>query len=220
MGYALVLLCAVLKLFPIFGFTLALRERMRTGVAVLAGAAAAFGAYLFVTRDDARSIISNSIQGVYLSYGRKVLLERLRDYGLAVDPSIYSLVLVAIVAAAAVALALLFPLPEFTRGAMEKMLVGTGIYCGSFVLLSNFNYRLIFVLLVVPQLLVWWRLGAAPRRKRVPRSQRSPSRSCSRASCAAGSSCSRKQRIGCSSPSPSGCSPRPHSPGLDRLLVR
>lgn len=220
MGYALVLLCAVLKLFPIFGFTLALRERMRTGVAVLAGAAAAFGAYLFVTRDDVRAIISNSIQGVYLSYGRKVLLERLRDYGLAVDPSIYSLVLVAIVAAAAVALALLFPLPEFTRGAMEKMLVGTGIYCGSFVLLSNFNYRLIFVLLVVPQLLVWWRLGAAPRRIA----------SAALATIAVALLLSGQLRSWLFLlketanwllfASPSGCSPRPHSPGLDRLLVR
>ncbi|HSH40296.1 MAG TPA: hypothetical protein VK993_16100 [Chthoniobacterales bacterium] len=47
---------------------------------------------------------------------------------------------------------------------MEKMLIGCGIYCGSFVLLSNFNYRLIFLLLVVPQLLGWRRTGGTSGR--------------------------------------------------------
>ena len=44
LGYALVFLCAVLKLFPVFGFALALREKLRAGIAVLATAGAAFAA--------------------------------------------------------------------------------------------------------------------------------------------------------------------------------
>jgi hypothetical protein len=163
-AYAVVFACAVLKLFPVFAFTLAFRERLRTGVAVLASAAVAFGAYLFVTRHDVAAVLANSIQGIYLSYGRKILLERLRDFGLPIDANVWSAVLVALVVAAAVGLATRTRAPEFTPGTMEKMLIGAGIYCGSFVLLSNFNYRMIFVLLAVPQLLVWRKSGGAAKR--------------------------------------------------------
>jgi hypothetical protein len=132
---------------------------------VLAGAAAAFGAYLLLTRHDVAAILSNSIQGIYLSYGRKVLLERLRDYGIPLEPSFYSAVVLVIAAAVAVLLALRTRGPAFTEGAMEKMLVGLGIYCGSFALLSNFNYRLIFLLFAVPQLLAWRRMLEGPSRR-------------------------------------------------------
>ena len=154
-AYAVVFLCAVLKLFPVFAFALALRERLRTGIAVLASAGVCVAAYLFITRHDVATVISNSIQGIYLSYGRKVLFERLRDYGIGWNPNVYSVLAVLFVFAVAMVIALRFRLPQGTPGAMEKMLVGCGIYCGSFVLLSNFNYRLIFLLLVVPQLVAW-----------------------------------------------------------------
>jgi hypothetical protein len=163
-AYAIVFLCAVLKLFPVFAFTLAMRERLQTGVAVLASAAAAFAGYLFITRHDVAAMLSNSIQGIYLSYGRKALFERLRDYGMPIDPNVWSVLVVVLVVAAAIVLAARTRLPEFTPGAMEKMLVGAAIYCGSFVLLSSFNYRLIFVLLVVPQLLVWRKISGLPKR--------------------------------------------------------
>ena len=164
LAYAVVFLCAMLKLFPVFGFALALRERLRTGVIVLATAAAAFAAYLFVTRHDVATVISNSIQGVFLSFGRKVFFERLRDGGVALNPNAYSAVAVLIVLAVALFIAMRVRLPNPTPGAMEKMLIGCGIYCGSFVLLSNFNYRLIFLLLAVPQLLAWRGEGGKARR--------------------------------------------------------
>lgn len=163
-AYGLVFLCAILKLFPVFGFALALRERRRTGLLVLSAAAIAFAAYLLITWRDVVAMSSNTPQGIYVSYGRKVLFERLRDYGLPLDPNACSLALLVLVVAAAATLCTRVRLPEFTGGAMEKMLIGAGIYGGSFTLVSSFNYRLIFLLFVVPQLLHWLRQRTAARR--------------------------------------------------------
>ncbi|HSH40297.1 MAG TPA: glycosyltransferase 87 family protein [Chthoniobacterales bacterium] len=110
-GYAVIFVCAVLKLFPIFGFAFALRERVRTGVAVLATAGFSFAAYLVIARHDVAKVISNSIQGVYLSYGGKVVFERLRDYGIPLDPNVYSAVAVLIVTALALLIAWRVRLP-------------------------------------------------------------------------------------------------------------
>src|SRR5205085_5243689 len=39
---------------------------------------------------------------------------------------------------------------------------GAAIYCGSYLLFENFDYRLVFLLLTLPQLLGWARLREAP----------------------------------------------------------
>jgi hypothetical protein len=45
--------------------------------------------------------------------------------------------------------------PEFSSPAGAAMIVGAGIYAGIFVAMNSFNYRLIFWLFLVPQLLAW-----------------------------------------------------------------
>ena len=92
------------------------------------------------------------------------MFERVRDAGIPLDPNIYSAVAGLIVIALALCIAFRAPLPVGTPGAMEKMLIGCGIYSGSFILPSNSNYRLIFLLLAVPQLLARRATGGRARR--------------------------------------------------------
>src|SRR5213075_1209886 len=46
---------------------------------------------------------------------------------------------------------------QFSSRAGTMITMGAAIYAGSFAVMNNFNYRLIFLLFLIPQLLEWAR---------------------------------------------------------------
>ena len=155
--YAVVILCSVLKLYPICGFALALRERTRRAVAILASGLAIFSFYVFAIREDIRAIVAGTPDAFFPAYGRRLLFRVLENYEFNVDPGFDSAVLASVLIAIAGLLTLRTRPPQFCVGAAEKMVVGLAIYAGTFLMLNSFSYRLVFLLLAVPQLVYWCR---------------------------------------------------------------
>lgn len=157
----------ILKLIPVFCVSLAVRFN-RTTVAFALGIFALSLIYFVLTLDDILLIRRNVPTTFILSYGYKAIflgLDHLRSeaglpsFELADTWLPVAAVVLVLMAAIGVALNYLRKGEEFrsidrsTAGA--AFLFGAGIYCGTFLLGTNFIYRLMFLLLCVPQLQDW-----------------------------------------------------------------
>lgn len=164
---AFLVLGVVLKLFPMFCVSLVARFSRPTFIFACATAALSL-AYLGLTLDDVFLIRRNVPTTFILSYGYKVIflgIDHIRSeaglspIGLAETWVPAGTAAVVVICAAAVA-------ANGCRNrrqvcAVHKSVAGTaflfgaGIYCGTYLLGTNFVYRLMFLLLCVPQLQDW-----------------------------------------------------------------
>ena len=171
---ALLLFAAILKLFPIFAAGVLLR-RTRRAVAGFAAVLVVFAVYVLATLGDVRTIERVTPQSSTYSYGIRLFDEwltagvywaadhvgagSLERLGLRV----WDLGLAALIVAAAVLARrrLRAGLPADPGPAAQRDLdlfvAGAGVYVCSYVLFRSFDYRLVFLLLTVPQLLRWAR---------------------------------------------------------------
>ena len=164
-GDVLLLLIAMLKLFPIFAVGFLLRRGTKAALLSAAAIVCGFGIDLLVTRNDIRAIFRAGFEEDTFSYG----VRRVTEWGSAalggesISPRIWDLALVVIAAAAGCLLAkrLRGRLGQGTTGSRELDLFWAGalVYVGSYAVERNFDYRLVFLLLTVPQLLRWAREG-------------------------------------------------------------
>jgi hypothetical protein len=170
-GAALVLLwlAVAIKFLAAFCCTLVIRLRP-TSVVVSLLLVAFTLLYLYSLADVLAVIRKSTPVSPYVSYGYIIVFDRLEFlYGprLGLDlagltRSWIPITAVALVLLAAVASALVVwrrgrALGRLSEGsAGVAFLFGSGIYCGSFLLLgTNFSYRLMFLLLCLPQLFEW-----------------------------------------------------------------
>ena len=156
-AYAAVGICTVLKLYPVFAFMLAWREKPRRAVDVIVAAALGFAVYLVAVRKDLLVLLSTLPQAVWMCYGSHVyfrwaVVPAERGAGLA------SLFAVALAALGRVRLPGLVPLSPADA---DGLMVGGGLYVGTFLTATNFDYRLVMLLFTVPTLLRL--LGGAER---------------------------------------------------------
>jgi hypothetical protein len=170
---ALVILCfaVVIKFLAIFCCTLAIRLRPMS--LIVSALLVIFSlAYLYSLSDLLQLIRNNTGGGFspYVSYGYIILFDRLEVlYGprLGLDLTGLTASWVPIMAVAGVLLAaLIVALAAWRCGHLQyrlcegsdgiAFLFGSGIFCGSFALLgTNYTYRLMFLLLCLPQLFDW-----------------------------------------------------------------
>jgi hypothetical protein len=166
-AFAFLCLGVVLKLFPMFCVSLAARSSRQT--LTFAGATAAFSLiYLASTMTHILLIRRNVPTTFVLSYGYKAIflgLDHIRSEaglsptGLA-DSWLPALTAALVLACAAVcAVVSLRNRQGFCSvdksAAGTAFLFGAGIYCGTYLLGTNFIYRLMFLLLCLPQLQDW-----------------------------------------------------------------
>jgi hypothetical protein len=163
-------LAAVLKLYPIVAAVILLRRSRRFLVA--GGALAlAFALYLFVIRDDIEPLQKATPKIVWNSFGIGVLTDGLASgqfgvidpvAGFAPGQTLRSVVTLGVpIAVAIVGLVLAQRLPPLSRDERDwradGLLVAAGLSVATYIFGHNFDYRLVFVLLAVPQLLAWTR---------------------------------------------------------------
>lgn len=162
-------LSALLKIFPLFGTVALLRlekERFVRRAALILGV---FAVYAALTFDNFRLIFANTEKGFQFSYGAGVLgLYALDASGLRwmyAMVTLFSYLLV-------IGLLLLAlcqvdrrgqALPASEPRHLDAFRLGAGIYLGTFLLGSNWDYRLMFLLFVLPQLLSWARSNGLAR---------------------------------------------------------
>jgi Glycosyltransferase family 87 len=164
-GHGFLFLAAVLKLYPVLAWGVLVRRREKAALLGLAALALLFALYAFATRDHLETIRSNLPRELRFSYGASVLAdgtgaplpEGQRGQILVVATGCFLAALLAVLSyrrSTATANSAQTNLPAAERD-LDAFWAGAGIYVGTFALTYNFNYRLIFLILTVPQLLQW-----------------------------------------------------------------
>jgi Glycosyltransferase family 87 len=184
-GLGLILLASMLKLYPLVVVWVLARRGGRRAWAALAVAVAAFGVYLAATAKEVSMIAAATQQGIFPAYGLNVLVVAVRHPGvhdgaplLALAHNRGDLVLRVVGAVLVVAVAAVVARRMGQRDGpgtgpdsssrLDLLLAGASIYVASFLVFVNWDYRLTFLLMAVPQLLAWSR-SALPARKSVAR---------------------------------------------------
>ena len=164
---ALVVIATIVKIFPFFGATVLLRETKSRFFRLFLGCLAALLSYLYLTFGSVKAAWNLTMRGYEISYGANVFFLR---YGrifselLNVPQSssvlkFGSIVLAFILMfiAGMIGLANQAPLPSASSRNLAAFRMGASIYLGTFLLGNNWDYRLAFLIFVIPQLLQWIR---------------------------------------------------------------
>ena len=147
-GVALILAATVLKLYPVFALAV-LVPRTRIAVAALVVAAG----YAVLTRGDLSLISQATPRPIFLSYGTGPVAA-----GIGLAPII---VAVGIVLASGI-IALVPKIRQMAREtspslAGDAFVAGAALFFGTFLIGSNWDYRLTMLLLCAPRLVEWMR---------------------------------------------------------------
>ena len=168
----LVLLGATAKLYPVFALPAFVFTRSRVAARTAVLCAAAFGVYVVYSLQDIIHVAEIATQGQHFSYGARILPAHLYHQvgadqwtGPAALKQLLAVLPLGIIAAAIVVRVQrrLRAQPEQTTGTTASVLalhVGALIYLGTFMTANNFDYRLVFLLLTLPQLIEWASLPA------------------------------------------------------------
>jgi len=175
----LLMIGAVVKLFPFFGVSILLRESKPKFLWLFGGCFIFLVTYMLITIDSVKASWNLTMRGDGLSYGTNILITRYGDSISKIltqwfsDSTVQLLLRYGPLAAG---LALIFVVfifairsqisPEIlSERNLAAFRMGASIYVGTFLLGNNWDYRLAFLVLVVPQLMFW--LGASENRYRV-----------------------------------------------------
>ena len=158
----------VLMYYPFLGLVCLLRARRRAFL-WLGGVSAAAGlAYLVLTRNDIRLVLRGVDRGTFESYGLNVawMATRQLTHSTAATTVIASLSVLLLLAAFIVLVRSarrgLAPVGAPEPQHLDGFRLGAAVYAGTFLLGNNWDYRLMFVLFCLPQLVDWSRDGYRP----------------------------------------------------------
>lgn len=170
LGPTLVLAAAIAKLFPAAGLGAFLLLGCRRAALTAVGAMVAFGVYVAVTVDDVVAIAQVYPQGDHVSFGARILVSDLAtrlgfDGWTRLGPLPRQVLAAAPLGVAVVAGWLAWarwPLLERATSAPAAwdwrrlaFHLGALVYVGAFATANSADYRLVFLLLCLPQLLAW-----------------------------------------------------------------
>jgi hypothetical protein len=160
-----VLLGATAKIYPVFGLPAYLFVRRRVAAVVAIFCAAAFVVYAIVTLADIQAVARIAPQGQHHAFGVRILPAAIyhlvvpdRWQGGLLTKQLLAIVPL-LVAGPLIWLAGRRSLPEAdeTADSWTRLAVylGSLIFLGTFAVGNNFDYRLVFTLLTLPQLFDW-----------------------------------------------------------------
>jgi hypothetical protein len=178
-SYMLILFAAALKLYPIFALTSCLKEKRRNFLFIFIFISIAFGIYLVDNLESLELVSKATPRSTGLSYGSKVIfdivfpkLEKLSYVFL--NSNITKLIHIVKLPMLALSL-LIFMFTAYVLAKhgeniyqKEKPLdinridafrIGASIYIGTFLIGNNWDYRLVFLLFTIPQILAWLKSG-------------------------------------------------------------
>ena len=163
----LILIGAVVKMFPFFGLTVLLKESKRRFIWLTAGSILFMIVYSLLTFQSQSAAWNTTMRGDGLSYGSFVFVTRFNPYFQQYLPDLFSYdqwmllfeVLAVILVLIPVVLAVRgLRLPPQEGRNMTAFRLGASIYVGTFLLGNNWDYRLAFLIFLIPQLSQWFYL--------------------------------------------------------------
>jgi hypothetical protein len=170
----IVLVAAMAKIYPVFALPTFVMTRNRVASRVALLCLAQFAVYSVYSFRDLAQVATIATQGEHFSYGVRILPAHLY-HSVGADhwagPAALKQLL-ACVPFGVIAVAIAFrvrrrrvsPRCETTVGTVSLVAFHAGalIYLGTFAIANNFDYRLVFLLLTLPQLVEWARMPAHP----------------------------------------------------------
>jgi hypothetical protein len=168
---ALILLASIMKLYPVLGLSILFREPKKKFLLLAGTSLLAVFSYMIVTSESVRASWTKTMRGDGLSYGTNILITRyalqlsrfltrwfssqqtqlLLNFG----PLVVALILLFVIMVLALRSSAQHGYISERNLAAFRM--GASIYVGTFLLGNNWDYRLAFLVLVVPQLVEWMR---------------------------------------------------------------
>jgi hypothetical protein len=168
-AHALILFAAILKLFPIFAAGVLVRRRSKRSLIAFGAVLAAFAIYCLAILGELRTIwrVTPRPPEYAFAYGVRMVSAWIGNTHLDIwDVDVIGLVLVAMVVVRRRLQPRLEDNDRAARRDLDLFVAGAGVYVLSYALFLNYEYRLAFLLLTVPQLLRWTHerrlLGAIP----------------------------------------------------------
>lgn len=162
LALAVIMAAFILKLYPLAALALCVRYPPRRALVCSLLAMCVALAYLFAVRHDLALISSATPRGASQSYGLNVFWTQLANIHVQAGGVVryLSWAAAALIVCAGVYLARVRTPLQLTPGTqLDAFRVGAAVYCGTFLLGNNWDYRLIFLLFAVPQCVAWLQSG-------------------------------------------------------------
>ena len=168
--FMLVFISAMLKLYPVFAAFIFLKENKKTFIRLFAGLLILFLIYLAVSWSDLVLVFKNTPGAPARSYGTAILPMRVfysllgsehelkpwfRLWGIVIGFSFLLLVTGYCFYKVRQRNVTLNIVQHAEDYALVSFRLGAGIFIGTFALGNNWDYRLIFLIFTIPQLLFW-----------------------------------------------------------------
>ena len=169
-SYIIIMFAAILKLYPIFALITALKEKKRNFTVVFLSIFIAFGIYV-VTNFESIILVSKATPiATRYSYGGMVIFDVIFRYFSnfynSHTPQYFNQIkFLLFFFTIALFLLISYLLTKHTENLfqnnklninqIEAFRIGSSIYIGTFLIGNNWDYRLIFLLFTIPQILVW-----------------------------------------------------------------
>jgi hypothetical protein len=161
LGFGLLELAAFLKYFPIVGLGYLLKEDRKRFFRLLLIGIGIFVAYLAVTWRDTSWIVGHTPRGALENYGVGVI--SFRVYEITNSRLIGNLVIIPLFIFLYLSMIFILYLVSRYKGNLavgdtrfiDAFRIGALIYLATFIQGNSFNYRLIFLIFTVPQIVIW-----------------------------------------------------------------
>ncbi len=168
LSLALFVFASILKVYPVFGFVYLLKEEKRRFWTLFLIASGIFVIYALLSLNDFSQVFKTTAKGVSSSYGINVWwwsIGHRRYFNLPVNENLalifqaLSYVLALIIVAVTLFLGMRQRGNRFNKQGryIDSFRVGASIYAGCFLVMNTVDYRLIFMVFTVPQLVAWAR---------------------------------------------------------------
>jgi hypothetical protein len=177
---SILLVTAFLKLFPIFGITAFLQENKKRFYMFFSAISAIFLLYLLLNIESLKASWQLTQRGTHFSYGvyivfgpptayfhyylLKILQESQVRTILLFVPYLFALVLLAGIFFIAMRVKGIEAFPVTSERNLAAFRLGAAIYIGTFLLGNNWDYRMAFLLFVIPQFSQWLFLSSGKYR--------------------------------------------------------
>jgi hypothetical protein len=156
---------AVVKMFPLFGLTIFLKEPKRRFILIIFSSVLFMIVYGLLTFKSELAAWNTTLRSSDRSYGTFVFIYRFYSYIQVTFPNLFSFdqwrLIFELCALGLIGLAVIFafrerqPLWALHERNLAAFQMGASIYLGTFMLGNNWDYRLAFLVLVIPQLAEW-----------------------------------------------------------------